>query len=96
SGRCVPESFRYAFNPIWFDRIAPGGGNREESRPNSRGRVEDSPYFPEDGRGMWNGQGGRSRGRGRDERTPRQAAPAREESPRRKPRWFDFFRKEKR
>ncbi|HOI43381.1 MAG TPA: DEAD/DEAH box helicase, partial [Elusimicrobiales bacterium] len=75
------------------------GGNRDRNagRPRSGGRVEDSPYFPEDGRGMWRGQGGRDRNRGRDERSQRSApGPARQEESRRKPRWFDFFRKEKR
>ncbi len=75
------------------------GGDRDRNagRPRSGGRVEDSPYFPEDGRGMWRGQGGRDRNRGRDERPQRPApGPARQDESRRKPRWFDFFRKEKR
>jgi len=75
------------------------GGERDRNagRPRSGARVEDSPYFPEDGRGMWRGQGGRDRNRGRDERPQRPSTgPARQEESRRKPRWFDFFRKEKR
>lgn len=79
------------------DSRRPGGeGNNEGGRPCSRGRVEDSPYFPEDRAGMWNGQGGRGPARGRGEQSRRPAGAGREEQPKAKARWYDFFRKGKR
>ncbi|KAF0125366.1 MAG: ATP-dependent RNA helicase RhlE [Elusimicrobia bacterium] len=77
-------------------RRSGGEGHRDVARPSTSGRVENSAYFPEDGRGMWNGQGGRGRGRGRDEQPRRPAGPAREEQPKAKAPWYDFFRKGKR